>query len=92
MQATIFGYDIKVLEHTLKLYHAYSITNAAVSETPEKFRFLKNKHQLAISARTPVEEIQIDGLTLGTMKYNFTPIVALPQIRDPDPKLGQSLY
>ncbi|KAI8563696.1 hypothetical protein RHMOL_Rhmol03G0129200 [Rhododendron molle] len=60
--------------------HTYCITNAAVGQTPEKYRFVENKYQLAINARTPVEEIQIDGLTLRTMTYNFTPITAISQV------------
>ncbi|KAG5552505.1 hypothetical protein RHGRI_010554 [Rhododendron griersonianum] len=87
MQATIFGYNIRILQNTLKMYHTYCITNAAVGQTPEKYRFLENKYQLAINARTPVEEIQIDGLTLRTMRYNFTPITAISQVRVTDPKI-----
>ncbi|KAG5564858.1 hypothetical protein RHGRI_000901 [Rhododendron griersonianum] len=87
MQATIFGYNIRILQNTLKIYHTYCITNAAVGQTPEKFRFLENKYQLAINARTPVEEIQIDGLTLRTMRYDFTPITAISQVRLSDPKI-----
>ncbi|XP_058200955.1 replication protein A 70 kDa DNA-binding subunit D-like [Rhododendron vialii] len=77
IQATIFGYNIRILESSLKLYHTYFITNAGVTATPEIFRVLENKNQLAINARTPVEEMQIDGLTMRTIKYNFTPIAAL---------------
>ncbi|KAG5533517.1 hypothetical protein RHGRI_027635 [Rhododendron griersonianum] len=51
------------------------------------FRFLENKCQLAIKARTPVEEIHIDGLTQRTVKYNFTPIAALHQVKNRDTKL-----
>ncbi|KAG5549907.1 hypothetical protein RHGRI_015021 [Rhododendron griersonianum] len=87
MQATIFGYNIRILQNTLKMYHTYCITNAAVGQTPEKSRFLENKYQLAINARTPVEEIQIDGLTLRNMRYNFTPITDISQVRVPDPKI-----
>lgn len=88
----MFGQNIKILEETLKLYHTYSITNATVTETPQMFRFLENKCQLAIKARTPVEEIHIDGLTQRTVKYNFTPIAALHQVKNRDTKLGKSLY
>ncbi|KAG5535836.1 hypothetical protein RHGRI_023565 [Rhododendron griersonianum] len=87
MQATVFGYDIKVFESSLKLYHTYSITNPTVRLTPEMFRFLENKNQLGINARTPVEEIEIDGLTMRTMKYNFTPITSLQQIKEANPRL-----
>ncbi|KAG5544391.1 hypothetical protein RHGRI_016969 [Rhododendron griersonianum] len=87
MQATVFGYDIKVFESSLKLYHTYSITNPTVRLTPEMFRFLENKNQLGINARTPVEEIEIDGLTMRTMKYNFTPINSLQQIKEANPRL-----
>ncbi|KAG5537862.1 hypothetical protein RHGRI_025084 [Rhododendron griersonianum] len=87
MQATIFGYNVKILESSLNLYRTYSITNATVTKTLEIFRFLENKNQLAINGHTPVEEIQIDGLTMRTMQYNFTPISALPQIKQPDPRL-----
>ncbi|XP_058186447.1 replication protein A 70 kDa DNA-binding subunit B-like [Rhododendron vialii] len=87
MQATVFGYNIKIFESSLKLYHTYSITNPTVSPTPEMFHFLKNKNQLGINARTPVEEIEIDGLTMRTMKYNFTPITSLQQIKEANPRL-----
>lgn len=52
------------------------------------FRFLENTNQLAISARTPVEGIHIDGLTQRTVKYNFIPITALHQVKDRHAKLG----
>ncbi|KAG5561562.1 hypothetical protein RHGRI_004567 [Rhododendron griersonianum] len=87
MQATVFGYNIKVFESSLKLYHTYSITNPTVRLTPEMFPFLENKNQLGINARTPVEEIEIDGLTMRTMKYNFTPITSLQQIKEANPRL-----
>ncbi|KAG5557534.1 hypothetical protein RHGRI_007691 [Rhododendron griersonianum] len=91
MQATIFGYNIRILQNTLKMYHTYCITNAAVGQTLEKFRFLENKYQLAINARTPVKEIQIDGLTLRTLRYYFTPISAISQVRVSDAKIGLTL-
>ncbi|KAF7147897.1 hypothetical protein RHSIM_Rhsim03G0120000 [Rhododendron simsii] len=91
IQASIFGQNIRILEQTLKLYHTYSITNAAVTETPQLFRFLENKNQLAINARTPVEEIHIDGLTQRTVKYSFTPTTALHQVKSRDAKLGLTL-
>ncbi|KAI8524324.1 hypothetical protein RHMOL_Rhmol13G0141700 [Rhododendron molle] len=91
MQATVFGYNIRVFESSLKLYHTYSITNLGVGATPELFCFLENKNQLRINACTPVEEIETDGLTMRTMKYNFTPIVDLQQIKEANPKLGCTL-
>ncbi|XP_058198305.1 replication protein A 70 kDa DNA-binding subunit B-like [Rhododendron vialii] len=87
IQATIFGNNIKILENTLELYHTYSISNAAVTATVEQFRFLEQKCQLTISARSPVESKKIDGLTQRSIRFNFTPLAHLNQIKDPDPNL-----
>lgn len=91
IQATIYGNDIRILENRLQLFQTYSITNATVTATQENFRFLEQKNQLTISARNPVREMTIDGLTLRSIKYNFTPIIALTEVTDPDPNLGRSL-
>ncbi|KAG5531241.1 hypothetical protein RHGRI_026006 [Rhododendron griersonianum] len=71
----------------IELYHTYSITNAAVTTTLEQFRFLEQKCQLTISARSPVEAKKIDGLTQRSIKFNFTPLADIGQIKDPDPNL-----
>lgn len=76
----------------LELYHTYAITNATVTTTVEQFRFLEQKCQLTISARSPVESKKIDGLTQRSIKFNFTPLANLGQIKDPDPSLGSFQY
>ncbi|KAG5562041.1 hypothetical protein RHGRI_004923 [Rhododendron griersonianum] len=34
-----------------------------------------------------LQEIKVDGLTLRSIKYNFTPIADLGEVKDPDPNL-----
>ncbi|KAG5540525.1 hypothetical protein RHGRI_020666 [Rhododendron griersonianum] len=82
IQATVFGTDIRVFENTLKLFHVYSITNAAINLTVERFRFLEQNCQLIINARTPVQEIKVDGLTQRSIQFALTPIAMLHQIND----------
>ncbi|KAG5512700.1 hypothetical protein RHGRI_038883 [Rhododendron griersonianum] len=87
IQAAIFGNNIKILENTLQLYHPYSISNAAVITTPKQYRFLEQRCQLIISAHSPVEGKKIGGLTQRSIKFNFTPLADLGQIKVPDPSL-----
>lgn len=88
IQATIYGTNIQILENTLKLHQTYSITNATVTTTPDQFCFLEQKYQLTISARSPVEAKKVDGLKDRSIKYNFTPLADLRQIKDPNPNIG----
>lgn len=90
IQATVFGTDIRVFENTLKLFHVYSITNAAINLTVERFRFLAQNCQLIINARTPVQEIKVDGLTQRSIQFALTPIAMLHQINDLNATLGYS--
>ncbi|KAF7133022.1 hypothetical protein RHSIM_Rhsim09G0068800 [Rhododendron simsii] len=74
MQAIIYGDNIDILAKTLKLDNTYAITNALVTKFKDQFRFLPKTHQLVISAKSPVEEIKIDGFTVRSLQYNFTPL------------------
>lgn len=89
MQAGIYGSHIKILEKNLKVYHCYSITNAAIALLPEPYRYLEIPYQLTLSARTPIEEIQIDGLTMRSLKYNFTQLSNLEHIAESGPNIGK---
>ncbi|KAI8551263.1 hypothetical protein RHMOL_Rhmol06G0171900 [Rhododendron molle] len=91
IQATIFGTNIRTFENTLKLFHTYSITNATVNTTSEEFRFLEQRCQLIINSRSPVEEIKIDGLTMRSIKFDFTPIDMLGRINVPNSTIGATL-
>lgn len=88
VQATIFRGDIDVFKNNLKLYHTYAIGNTNVTPIDEIYRAVKNNYQWVISSRTPVQEIQIDGLTLRTVKQNFMTISDIPNITEPDPRFG----
>lgn len=48
-------------------------------------------HQLVISAKSPVEEIKIDGFSLRSLQLNFTPLGDLNTIDRTDAKIG-NLY
>lgn len=75
-------------KNNLKLYHTYALSNANVTPIDEIYRAVKNSYQWVISSRTPVQEIQIDGLTLRTVKQNFMTISDIPNITEPDPHFG----
>ncbi|KAG5558126.1 hypothetical protein RHGRI_008145 [Rhododendron griersonianum] len=75
IQATIFGSDIEILEHTLTVYHTYSIRNAQISKTPDDcYHVANNALQWKLLSRTPVEEIPVQGLSIRALKYNFVPL------------------
>lgn len=88
IQAAIFGKDIDVFKNNLKLYHTYAISNANVSPIEQIHRAVENEFQWLITSRTPVRQIQIDGLTLRTIKQNFTKIGDIPNVSGPDPSFG----
>lgn len=88
VQATIFGNDIHVFKDNLKLYQTYAISNANVTPIEQIHSTVQNEVQWVISSRTPVREIQIDGLTLRTIRQNFTKIDDIPNISEPDPIFG----
>lgn len=93
MQGIIFEDNIDILAKTLKIYHTYAITNAPVGKLRDNYRFTPKFHQLVINARTPVEEIKIDGLSIRTLQFNFTPIAALSTIDDRGSTIGTtSIY
>lgn len=87
MQAGIYGFNIKILEKNLKVYQCYSITNATIAIIPESYRYLEIPYQLTLSARTPIEEIHIDGLTMRSLKYNFTQLSGLEHIAESGPNI-----
>lgn len=88
LQAAIYHPNIDILEKTLKLYHCYCITNAPVGTIPELYRYLEIPYQLNLSAKTPIEEIQIDELTMRSLKYNFTELADLESVTETGPKIG----
>ncbi|KAG5566130.1 hypothetical protein RHGRI_001906 [Rhododendron griersonianum] len=78
IQATIFGPDIEILEHTLKVYHTYSIRNAQITKTPDDCHHVANNIlQWKLLSRTPVEKITVEGLSIRALKYNFVPLAEL---------------
>ncbi|KAG5541840.1 hypothetical protein RHGRI_021623 [Rhododendron griersonianum] len=85
VQPTVFGGDINVFKNNLRLYHTYAISNANVTQIDEIHRSVKNEYQWVISSRTPVREIQVDGLTLRTIKQDFIKIADIPNILESDP-------
>lgn len=91
MQSIIYGDNIEILANKLKLYHTYAITNPAVTKIRNEFRFLDKMHQLVISAKSPVEEIKIDGFSQRSLQFNFTPLSDLNTIQHTDAKIG-NLY
>ncbi|KAH7857925.1 hypothetical protein Vadar_017990 [Vaccinium darrowii] len=56
-----------------------------------KHRFVEHCFQLKISARTPIQARLIDGLTIRTLKFSFTPIADVAAIEDVDAKIGTNL-
>ncbi|KAF7152834.1 hypothetical protein RHSIM_Rhsim01G0070500 [Rhododendron simsii] len=88
MQSIIYGDNIKILANKLKLYHTYAITNAVVTKIREQFYFLDKMHQLVISAKSLVEEIKIDGSSLRSLQFNFTPLIDLSAIERTNAKIG----
>lgn len=88
MQGIIYGEHVEILAKTLKLYHTYKITNPFVNKIKDMYRFLPKQHQLVISARSPVEEIKIDGLSIRSLQYNFTPIANLGSIQEGTETIG----
>ncbi|KAH7846156.1 hypothetical protein Vadar_010559 [Vaccinium darrowii] len=86
IQGTI-GEDIAILSNTLKMFQTYSISNATVDKLDVQHRFVDHCFQLKISARTPIQAKLIDGLTIRTLKFNFTPIADIASIDDVDAKI-----
>ncbi|KAE9468011.1 hypothetical protein C3L33_00153, partial [Rhododendron williamsianum] len=76
MQGIIYGDSIEIFAKRLKVYHT-PITNAVITRIKERFRFLPNIYQIVVNAKTPVEHIEVDGLSIRTLVYNFTSITAL---------------
>ncbi|KAH7862501.1 hypothetical protein Vadar_005743 [Vaccinium darrowii] len=88
IQGAIYGPSIEILQKTFKLYHCYSMTNAPVGTIPQLFRYLVNPYRLTLCAKTPIEETQIDGFTMRSLKYNFTQLADLEKMPDTDAKLS----
>ncbi|KAH7842385.1 hypothetical protein Vadar_004713 [Vaccinium darrowii] len=74
VEGIIFGRHIKLLRHTLKVYHTYSISNAMVRKTPTQYRVIDNDYQWFIYARTRIEENPAKILNIDCAKYNFVPL------------------
>ncbi|XP_058197745.1 uncharacterized protein LOC131313452 [Rhododendron vialii] len=87
MQNMIYGDNIEILANTLKLYHTYAITNAIVMRIKEQLRFLNKLHQLVISAKSPVEEIKINGFSQKSLQFNFTPLSDIHAVQRTDVKI-----
>lgn len=85
IQGTIFGEDIAILSNTLKMFQ--TISNATVNRLDVQHRFVDHPFQLKISARTPIQAKLIDGLTIRTVKFNFTPVADTGIIEDVDNKI-----
>lgn len=62
--------------------------NPIVNKTPESVRFLPHSYQLVITARCPVEEIHIPGLTINSVKYNFIQINQVEQYKNTEESIG----
>ncbi|KAG5529135.1 hypothetical protein RHGRI_029716 [Rhododendron griersonianum] len=91
VQSIIYGDNIEILANKLKLYHTYAITNAVVTKIREQFRFLNKMHQLVINAKSSIEEIKIDGFSLRSLHFNFTPLSDVNVVERTDAKIGGSL-
>lgn len=68
---------MRVLKHTLKIYHTYRISNAVINKTPAQHRVIDNDHQWVLYARTQIEEVEVKALTIEALKYNFVPLADL---------------
>ncbi|KAH7841792.1 hypothetical protein Vadar_034427 [Vaccinium darrowii] len=65
----------------------YAISNAVVDRLDSQHRFVEHCFQLKISARTPIQARLIDGLTIRTLKFSFTPIADVAAIEDVEAKI-----
>lgn len=68
---------MKVLKHTLKIYHTYRISNAVINNTPAQHQVIDNDYQWVLYARTQIEEVKVKPLSIKTLKYNFVPLANL---------------
>ncbi|KAH7867544.1 hypothetical protein Vadar_034691 [Vaccinium darrowii] len=87
IQGTIFGEDITTLENTLRVHSTYAISNASVDKVDIQHRIVAHKFQLIITARTPIEAKQIEGLTIRTLDFNFTTLIDIQNTLDGDQKI-----
>ncbi|KAH7838677.1 hypothetical protein Vadar_029770 [Vaccinium darrowii] len=69
------------------MFQTYVISNAMVDKLDLQHRFVDHCFQLKISARTPIQARLIDGLTIRTLKFRFTPIADVAAIEDVEAKI-----
>ncbi|KAH7836816.1 hypothetical protein Vadar_006014 [Vaccinium darrowii] len=50
-------------------------------------RIVLQNSKLTLTAKTPIEEVQIDGLTMRSLKYNFTQLSDLEHVAESGPKI-----
>ncbi|KAI8020166.1 Replication protein A 70 kDa DNA-binding subunit B [Camellia lanceoleosa] len=83
IQASIFGDDIEILGNTLQLFTAYSISNAVVKCIPVEHCLVIYEYQWTISARTCIEEISDDQLTIHKFTPDFVELTDLEHYDQP---------